>query len=64
MLESALRFKHPFISLALSDKNDNYYPLSEEWRREEIIYGILKPFYEITALILGSSYLRSNLYFG
>ena len=64
MLESALRFKHAFISLVLSDKNYKYCPSSEEWRRKEIICAFLKPFYEMNSLISESIYPTSNLYFG
>ena len=64
MLESALKYKRAFISLALSDKNYKHCPSIDEWRRGEIICAFLKPFYDMTTLISGTSYPTSNLYFG
>ncbi|GAU45889.1 hypothetical protein TSUD_24910 [Trifolium subterraneum] len=39
-------------------------PTSVEWKRVETLCDLLKPFYNITNLISGSSYPTSNLYFG
>ena len=64
MLESALKYKRVFTSLALSDKNYKHCPSIDEWKRGEIICVFLKPFYDMTNLISGTSYPTSNLYFG
>jgi hypothetical protein len=64
MLQSALVYRRAFYSLSLRDSNFKCCPTSEEWRRAETMCDILKPFYNITNLISGSSYPTSNLYFG
>ena len=63
MLESALKYKCVFISLALSN-NYKHYPSNDEWKRWEIICAFFKLFHNMTNLILGSSYSTSNLHFG
>ena len=64
MLESALKYKRAFTSLALSDKNYKHCPSIDEWKRGELICGFLKPFYDMTTSISRTSYPTSNLYFG
>ena len=64
MLENALKYKHAFTSLSLSDKNHKHCPSIEEWKRVEIICAFFKPFYDMTTLISSINYPTSNLYFG
>ena len=64
MLESAIKYRRAFYSLSLHDSNFKCCPTSVEWRRAETLCCLLKPFYNITNLISGSSYPTSNLYFG
>ncbi|KAL3649077.1 hypothetical protein CASFOL_005480 [Castilleja foliolosa] len=63
MLESALKYRDAFHRLSLTDKNYIFLPSDEEWARTEKMLNFLRPFYEITKLISGSSYPTSNLYF-
>ncbi|XP_061367325.1 zinc finger BED domain-containing protein RICESLEEPER 2-like [Gastrolobium bilobum] len=63
MLQSALGYQQVFASLQLNDKNYKYCPSAEEWKRGEKFCIFLKPFYDITNLISGTSYPTSNLYF-
>ncbi|XP_061367916.1 zinc finger BED domain-containing protein RICESLEEPER 2-like [Gastrolobium bilobum] len=63
MLESALIYQRVFSILEFSDKNYKYCPTLDEWDRGEKIMGFLKPFYDITELISGTSYPTANLYF-
>jgi hypothetical protein len=64
MLQSAINSRRAFYSLSLHDSNFKCCPTSVEWRRAETLCDLLKPFYNITNLISGSSYPTSNLYFG
>jgi len=64
MLQSAINYLRAFYSLSSRDSNFKCCPTSDEWRRAETMCDILKPFYNITNLICGSSYPTSNLYFG
>nr|GMD45581.1 zinc finger BED domain-containing protein RICESLEEPER 2-like [Ipomoea batatas] len=63
MLDSAIKYKRAFASLQLNDRHYKFCPSNEEWKRGEKICEFLEPFYEVTNLISGSSYLTSNLYF-
>lgn len=63
MLGSVIRYRHVFISLSYNDKNYKLCLSIEEWDRAENICNCLAPFYNITNLIFGSSYITSNLYF-
>ncbi|XP_061368106.1 zinc finger BED domain-containing protein RICESLEEPER 2-like [Gastrolobium bilobum] len=63
MLESALIYRRVFSILEFSDKNYKYCPTLDEWDIREKIMGFLKPFYDITELISGTSYPTANLYF-
>ncbi|CAJ2678656.1 unnamed protein product [Trifolium pratense] len=64
MLHSAINYRRAFYSLSLRDSNFKCCPTSVEWRRAETLCDLLKPFFNITNLISGSSYPTSNLYFG
>ncbi|GAU36169.1 hypothetical protein TSUD_274470 [Trifolium subterraneum] len=64
MLQSAINYRRAFYSLSLRDSNFKCCPTSVEWKRAETLCDLLKPFYNITNLISGSSYPTSNLYFG
>ncbi|XP_024004951.1 zinc finger BED domain-containing protein RICESLEEPER 2-like [Eutrema salsugineum] len=64
MLDRAIEFQAAFSHLARIDgKNYKFFPTDEEWNRAKEISVFLKPFYEITRLISGSTYPTSNLYF-
>ncbi|KAH1162580.1 hypothetical protein GYH30_001185 [Glycine max] len=63
MLESALVYRRAFCSLAFDDRNYSSCPTNEEWERGQKMYDFLRPFFQITKLIFGSSYPTSNLYF-
>ncbi|CAK8576547.1 unnamed protein product [Lathyrus sativus] len=62
MLESAINYQRAFYTLSLCDPNYKLCPSIVEWKRAEVICEVLKPFYNITNLISGSSYPTSNLY--
>jgi len=63
MLQSVVKYQRVFANLRLVDENYKYYPSEEAWQKAEKIIVFLSPFYEITNLILGSSYPTPNLYF-
>ena len=63
MLESALKYQRAFISLKLDDSNFMSCPSNEEWEWGKKMCDFLRPFYDITMLISGSTYPTSNLYF-
>ncbi|XP_017423437.1 zinc finger BED domain-containing protein RICESLEEPER 2-like [Vigna angularis] len=63
MLESAIRYRRAFGSLAIRDRNYFHYPSNDEWKKAEKMCEFLKPFYVMTNLISGSSYPTSNRYF-
>ncbi|CAA7049021.1 unnamed protein product [Microthlaspi erraticum] len=63
MLEKALKYQRALNRFKVVDKNYRHCPSSEEWKRANIIFEILKPFYSITTLMSGRSYSTSNLYF-
>ncbi|KAI5652497.1 hypothetical protein M9H77_29684 [Catharanthus roseus] len=63
MLESALKYRRAFFSLALSDRNYKFCPPPEDWARAQKVGEFLRPFYEITNSISSSSYRTSNLEF-
>ncbi|KAG6413353.1 hypothetical protein SASPL_126062 [Salvia splendens] len=63
MLCSGIKYRHVFDKLRFEDLNYTQCPTEEEWVRGEVICRFLKPFYNITTLISGSSYPTSNLYF-
>jgi len=63
MLESAIRYKKAFEILKVVDKSYKNCPSSEEWSKGEKMCQFLEPFYDITNMMSGSSYLTSNLYF-
>ena len=63
VLESAIRYRHAFASLAIHDTSYVHCPSNDEWKRAEKMCEFLKPFYVMTNLILGSSYPTSNCYF-
>jgi len=50
-------------SFTICDRNLKHCPTTEEWKRAERMCEILRPFYKITNLILGTSYPTSNEYF-
>ena len=63
MLESAIKFCRAFNSLTFNDRSYMFCPSNEEWERGENMCAFLAPFYHITNLISGSSYLTSTFYF-
>ena len=63
MLESALVYRRAFCSLAFDDRSYSSCPTNEEWERGQKMCDFLRPFFQITELISGSSYPTSNLYF-
>uniref|UniRef100_A0A0R0KPL8 HAT C-terminal dimerisation domain-containing protein n=1 Tax=Glycine max TaxID=3847 RepID=A0A0R0KPL8_SOYBN len=63
MLESALVYRHAFCSLVFDDRSYSSCPTNEEWERGQKMCDFLRPFFQITELISGSSYPMSNLYF-
>ncbi|XP_019447197.1 PREDICTED: zinc finger BED domain-containing protein RICESLEEPER 1-like [Lupinus angustifolius] len=63
MLESAIKYKHVFEKLHMSDDNYRFSPSVKEWKRAEKIHVFLLPFYRTTNLISGIPYPTSNLYF-
>ncbi|XP_061346161.1 zinc finger BED domain-containing protein RICESLEEPER 2-like, partial [Gastrolobium bilobum] len=63
MLDSALIYQCVFSILEFNDRNYKYCPSLDEWDRGEKLKGFLKPFYDITELISGTSYPIANLYF-
>uniref|UniRef100_A0A151UI99 AC transposase n=1 Tax=Cajanus cajan TaxID=3821 RepID=A0A151UI99_CAJCA len=63
MLESAIRYRRAFGSLAIRDRAYVHCPSNDEWKRAEKMCEFLKPFYVMTNLISGSSYPTSNRYF-
>ena len=63
MLESAIVYRRAFSSLAFEDRSYLYCPTNEEWERGQKMCDFLRPFFQITELISGSSYPIANLYF-
>ena len=53
MLESALRYRRAFASFTIRDRKYKCCPSNEEWKRAEKLCEFLKPFYNMTNLILG-----------
>ncbi|KAF7811751.1 zinc finger BED domain-containing protein RICESLEEPER 2-like [Senna tora] len=63
MLESALKYRRAFASFQMEDQHYRYCPSSYEWERGEKMCEFLRPFYDITNMISGSTYPTSNIYF-
>ena len=63
MLNSGIQYRRVFNMLEFEDLNYKHCSTKEEWERGEVMCKFLKPFYDITTLISGSSYPTSNLYF-
>ncbi|KAG6433188.1 hypothetical protein SASPL_104796 [Salvia splendens] len=63
MLCSGIKYRHVFDMLQFEDLNCTQCPTEEEWVRGEVMCRFLKPFYNITTLISGSTFPTSNLYF-
>ena len=63
MLDSGIKYRRAFFMLKYDDLAYKHCPTEEEWERGEVMRTFLKPFYDITTLISGSSYRTSNLYF-
>ncbi|CAA0836411.1 Zinc finger BED domain-containing protein DAYSLEEPER [Striga hermonthica] len=63
MLESALRYRRAFTSLSLCDRNYKHCPSVDDWSRGQKMFEFLRPFFDITKLMSGSSYPTSNVYF-
>ncbi|XP_025678626.1 zinc finger BED domain-containing protein RICESLEEPER 2-like [Arachis hypogaea] len=61
MLESEIKFEKAFDILSVVDGAYKDCPTNEEWSLAKKMCEFLKPFYETTNLILGSSYPTSNL---
>ena len=63
MLESVLVYRCAFCSLAFDYRIYSSCSTNEEWERGQKMCDFLRPFFQITELISGSSYPTSNLYF-
>ncbi|XP_027178096.1 zinc finger BED domain-containing protein RICESLEEPER 2-like [Coffea eugenioides] len=64
MLDSALEYKLAFHQLHVVDRNfSRFYPTEEEWLKVQKFTTLLRPFYDLTTLFLGTNYPTTNLYF-
>ncbi|KAF7844083.1 zinc finger BED domain-containing protein RICESLEEPER 2-like [Senna tora] len=63
MLESELKYKRAFSSFQMEYQHYKYCPSSSEWERGKKMCEFLRPFYDVTNLISGSTYPISNIYF-
>jgi len=63
MIESGLKYRRAFGSFTICDRNFKHCPTPEEWKRAERMCEFLRPLYNITNLISGTSYPTSNEYF-
>jgi len=63
MLESGFKYRRPFGSSIIRDRNFKHCLTIEEWKRAKKMCEFLRPFYKITNFILGTSYPTSNEYF-
>lgn len=63
MLVSTILYKNVFGRLALRDSNfEQIMPSDEDWRNAKVICDFLKPFYDVTNIISGTTYSTSNIF--
>ncbi|CAG8661889.1 10401_t:CDS:2 [Ambispora gerdemannii] len=63
MLISTIPYKSVFERLALRDASfEPLMPSDEEWKKANSLCNFLKPFYEITNIISGSTYSTANIF--